>query len=159
MPRMYTVGAENLAIATGDGDVDLIELDAATDKPIALVGWRITVLTEVQEAQEEWARLKIIRGHTTSGSTPTATPTPVPVSPNDAAAGFTAEVYNATIASAGTAVDIDPLAVPVRQGENLILPGGMEYWTSGSSLLVVRLMAALTDAANLSMNFWVAEYP
>lgn len=159
MPRMYTVSAENLAITTGDGDVDLVELDAATDKPIALVGWRITVLTEVQEAQEEWARLKIIRGHTTSGSTPTATPTPAPLSPNDAAAGFTAEVYNATIASAGTAVDLDPLGVQVRAGENLILPGGMEYWTSGSSLLVVRLMAALADAANLSMVFWVIEYP
>ena len=159
MPRVYTVGAENLTITTGDGDVDLVELDAATDKPIALIGWRITVLTEVQEAQEEWARLKIIRGHTTSGSTPTATPTPIPVSPSDAAAGFTAEIYNATIASAGTAVDLDPFGVPVRAGDNLILPGGMEYWTSGSSLLVVRLMAALADVANASLQFWVAEYP
>ena len=29
--------------------------------------------------------------------------------------------------------------------------------TSGSSLLVVRMMAALADAANFSMTFWVRE--
>lgn len=157
MPRTYTVVDENRAYATGDGDVDLLELDAGADLPIELVGLRIHVLTEVQEAAEEWLRLMIIRGHTTS-SNGTAT-TPRPVSPADAAAGFTAEVYGATIASAGTAVNLDAFGVQVRAGAEFILPEGLSYWTSGTSLLVVRLMAAAADALNYDLTAWVREYP
>lgn len=154
---MYTVVDENRALATADGDVDFIELTAASNLPIELVGLKIHVLTEVQEAQEEWLRFKIIRGHTTSGSGTAATPRPV--SPADAAASFTAEVYGATIASAGTAVDLDAFGVQVRAGEQFIMPEGMGYWTSGTSLLVVRLMAAPADALNYSLTAWVREYP
>lgn len=159
MPRMYTVEAENITITTTDGDVDLVELDAAAGKPIRLAGIGIYPLTEVQESQEEWARLRIIRGHTTSGSTPTATPTPRPVSPNDAAAGFTAEIYNATIASAGTAVNLHSFGVQVRAGYEIMFPDGMDFWTSEADLLVLRLMAALADNANVDLTFWVQEFP
>ena len=157
MPRVYTVVDENRAYATADGDVDLLELDAATDLPIELVGLRLHVLSEVQEAQEEWLRLMIIRGHTTSGNG-TAT-TPRPVSPADSAASFAAECYGATIASAGTAVNLDAFGVQVRAGAEFILPEGLSYWTSGASLLVVRLMAAATDALNYDLTAWVKEYP
>lgn len=157
MPRMYTVVDENRAYATSDGDVDILELDAATDLPIELVGLKIHVLTEIQEAQEEWLRFKIIRGHTTSGNGTAATPRPV--SPADAAASFAAEVYGATIASAGTAVDLDAFGVQVRAGMQDIYPEGCSFWTSGSSLLVVRLMAAAADALNYTLSAYVREYP
>jgi len=157
MPRVYTVTDENRAYVTTDGDVDLLELDAATDLPIELIGLKIHVITELQEAQEEWLRFKIIRGHTTSGNGTAATARPV--SPADAAASFAAEVYGATIASAGTAVDLDAFGVQVRAGDQWILPEGLSYWTSGASLLVVRLMAAAADNFNYSMTAWVREYP
>ena len=157
MPRVYTVTDENRAYSTGDGDVDILELDAATDLPIELIGLKIHILTEVQEAQEEWLRFKIIRGHTTGGSG-TAT-TPRPVSPADVAASFVAEVYGATIASAGTAIDLDAFGINVRAGDQWVLPEGMSYWTSGANLLTVRLMAAAADAFNYSMTAWVKEYP
>lgn len=159
MPRVYTVEAENQVIATADVDVDLVELLAADDKPIELFGIGLYVTTEVQEAQEEWARLRVIRGHTTSGSAPVSTPTPRPVNIADAAAGFTAEIYNSTIASAGTAVNLMSFAVNVRAGYEIFLPQGSGFTTSGSELLVVRLLAALADAATINMTFWVTEYP
>ena len=157
MPRMYTVSDENRTYTTTDGDTDFLELDAATDAPIELVGLKIHVLSEVQEAQEEWLRFKIIRGHTTSGNGTAAAE--VPVSPADAAATFASEVYAPTIASAGTAVDLDAFGLPVRAGMNDIYPEGCSFWTSGASLLVVRLMAAAADNFNYSLTAWVREYP
>jgi hypothetical protein len=157
MPRNYTVTAENVSVTTANGDADLLELDAATDLPVELYGIKLYVTSELQEAQEEWLRFKVIRGHTTSGNG-TAT-TPRPVSPADAAAGFAAETYGATIASAGTAVDLDTFAMNVRAGYEIIYPEGSGFWTSGTSLLVVRLMAAPADDVSMNMSFLVREYP
>ena len=115
MPRNYTVSAENVTLTTAGGDADLVELDAATDKPIELYGIGIYITSEVQEAQEEWLRMEVIRGHTTSGSTPSSSPTPRPHSPVDTAAGFAAEIFNTTIASRRHRRD--PVGVRVeRQG-------------------------------------------
>lgn len=155
MGRAYTVSAENQAIAIADGDVDLLELDAATDIPIELYGIGIYPLTEVQEAQEEWLRCQVIRGHTTTGNGTSTTARPV--SPADAAASFTAKIDGATIASAGTAVNLHPLGVQVRAGYETMFPEGSGYCTSGASLLVVRLMAAATDDFNADLMFWVRE--
>src|SRR4030095_13083154 len=104
MQRNYTVEAENVTVTNAGGDADLVELDAATDKPIELYGIGIYVTSEEQDAQEGWLRMRVIRGHTTSGSTPNSTPTPRPVSPADAAAGFTAEIYNTNIPSDGARI-------------------------------------------------------
>lgn len=155
--RMYTITDENRAATNANGDADLFELDAAADKPIELVGIRITILTELQEAQEEWLRCKIIRGHATTGNGTAVTPRPV--SAVDSAAGFAAEVYGATIASAGTAIDLDAFGVPVRAGEYTIYPAGCSFWTSGADLLVCRLMAGPVDDLNYSLTAWIAEYP
>ena len=155
MPRFYTVSAENQAIAIADGDNDLLELDAAAEKPIELVGICIYPLTEIQEAQEEWLRAQVIRGHTTTGNG-TAT-TPRPCDPDDVAASFTAKIDGATIASAGTAVNMHPFGVQVRAGYEIFYPERMGFKTSGASLLVVRLMAAAVDDFNADLCFWVAE--
>lgn len=157
MPRNYTVAAENVTVTNAGGDADLVELDAATDLPIELFGIRLFSTSEVQEAQEEWLRCEVIRGHTTSGNGTAATPRPV--SPADAAASFAAETYGTTIASAGTAVVLDAFAFNVRAGYELLLPEGCGYWTSGASLLVVRLMAGPADDLSLNMTFHVREYP
>jgi len=157
MPRMYTVPIDNGAIATASGDYDIWELDAATDKPIELVGIKLLVTTELQEAQEEWIRISVVRGNTTTGNGSSATP--APVSPGDTAAGFTAKTIGSTPASAGTAVNLDMLPVQVRAGDQILYPGGCSFWTSGSSLLCIRLLAAVVDDMNISGNVWVMEYP
>ena len=159
MPRNYTVSAENVTLTNAGGDADLVELDAAAEKPCALYGIGIYITSEVQEAEEEWLRCQVIRGHTTSGSTPSSSPTPRPVNEADAAAGFTAEIYNTTIASAGTAVNLHSFALNVRAGYEIIYPGGSEISFSGTSLLVVRLMAAPADDVTANLTFWVTEYP
>ena len=151
----YTVSAENQAIAIASGDMDLVELDAASDIPIELYGIGIYPLTEVQEAQEEWLRCAVIRGHTTTGNGTSTTPRSM--SPISAAAGFTAKIAGATIASAGTAVTMHPFGVNVRAGYEVFYPAGSGILTSGTSLIVVRLMAAAADDFNASLCFWVRE--
>ena len=101
--------------------------------------------------------LKVIRGHTTTGNGTTTTPRPC--SPGDAAAAFTAKIYGATIASAGTAVDMHSFGLNVRAGYEIFYPQECGFFTSGTSLLVVRMMAALADAVSVNMTFWVREMP
>lgn len=161
MSRLYTVGGDGLTITAAGTDSDLIELTAATNKPIEITGLGIYVTSEIQEAQEEWIRLKWIRGHTTSGSTPEASPTPRPVNHIDPAAGFTCEIDNTTIASAGTAVDVVPgFAMNVRAGYEIFYPEGHGPWTdAGQGLLVCRMMTTLADDVTMSISCWVNEYP
>ena len=159
MPRKYTVEFEGQTWATADGDIDLIELDAATDKPIAVTGLVIKTTSELAEAQEEWLRIRVIRGHTTSGSTPDVSPTPRPLSPNDTAAGFTCEALNSTIASAGTAINLHSDAFQVRNGYEIWLPPEDWWWTAGADLLVVRGMAAPADDVSINLTAYVLEVP
>lgn len=156
MPRTYTVEFENVAVTAGQ---DFFSLDAATDLPIELVGFEIAQNTEVGDAQEEHLRIRVIRGHTTVGSGGAAA-TPRPVSPGDSAASLTARVNDTTIASAGTAVNLHSTAFNERVGYAWgPVPFGMGFWTSGASLLVVRLLAAPADSLNMSGTATVVEYP
>ena len=160
MPRMYTVGAQGVTITNAGTDTDLVELTAGDDKPIALVGMDLKVTSEIQEAQEEWLALKVIRGHTVSGSTPEVSPTPRPVNHLDPAATFTAEIDNTTIASSGTAVDLAFPALNVRAGYEVFYPEKFEFWTDqAQGLLVVRLMTTVADDLTMNLTFWVLEFP
>jgi hypothetical protein len=156
MPRVYTVEFENVAVTAAQ---DLFSLDAATDKPIELVALELAQNTELGDAAEEQLRFRVIRGHTTVGSGGTA-PTPQPTSPGDTAAGFTARVNDTTIASAGTGVNLLSTSYNVRVGYAWgPVPYGMGFWTSGTSLLVVRLLAAPADSVSMSGTATVVEYP
>lgn len=157
MPRKYSVEFERQTVAAASGDVDLFELDAATDKPLAVTGIILKTTSELQEAQEEWLPLRVIRGHTTSGGGTAATARPM--SANDTAAGFAAEVLGASIASTGTAVNLWSDAFQVRNGFELFLPPEDWLWAAGAELLVVRLMAAVTDDVTMSGTLVVVEYP
>lgn len=157
MPRIYTVEFENYTVATADGDQDLFEFDPGADKPIELIGLELWVTSELQEAQEEWLRLRVIRGHTTVG-TGGANPTPQPTDDNFAAAGFTANTLRTGIASAGTAVNLASMAFNVRAGFERFWPEGCGFKTRGASLLVVRLMAAVADDVTMSGTAYVLEH-
>ena len=151
--RVYTVEFEAVAVTAA---VDFFELDAAAEKPVEVLGLLLSQSSDVADAAEEILRIRVIRGHTTSGSGGTAT-TPRPVNPTDAAAGFACEAVNTTIASAGTAVNLHSDTFNIRAGYQLWLPPGCEWVTSGTSLLVVRLMAAPADSLTMSGTMYVRE--
>lgn len=156
MARMYTVVFENVAVTAAQ---DLLEITPADDKPVRLMGMVLSNLSEVGDAMEEMLRITVVRGHTTSGSGGTA-PTPTPVDPTDTAAGFTAEVNNTTIASAGTAPTLVALGWNERNTP-------YDYWfpderfapkaSQANTTLVVRLAAAPADSVSMSGTFFLLE--
>jgi chitodextrinase len=157
-PRPYSVEFEAQTVATASGDVDLFEFDAAAEKPIELVGLFLAVTSEVTTnvGEDEFLRLRVIRGHTTTGNGTSTTPRPL--KQTDAAAGFVAETNGATIASAGSAVNLHSDAFNVRTGFQFWWPEGWGPDTSGASLLVVRLMAAVADDVTMSGTAYILEY-
>lgn len=154
MSRRYAVTFEGVAVSA---QVDFFEITPADDKPVRILGLLLSQSSDVGDAAEEILRLKVIRGHSTSGSGGSAA-TPVPLSPADTAAGFTCETNNTTIASAGTAVDLLADAFNIRSGYAM-------WWTpetapvvgQGNVSAVVRLMAAPADALTMSGTLYVEE--
>ncbi len=156
MGSIYTVEFEAAAIAALSGDYDLFEFTPADDRPIELVGLHLYVTSELGDAQDEWLRLRIIRGHTTSGGG-TAT-TPRPVNPRAAAAGFTAETVGATIATLGTPINVWSGAMNVRAGFEMWFPDGCgPRADQADTTMVVRLMAAVADDVTMSGTAFVLE--
>lgn len=153
MGRIYTVEFEDVTVSA---QVDFFEILPATQKPCKLHAVFISQNTELGDAAEEQLRIRIIRGHTTSGSGGAA-PTPVPLNSADAAAGFAAETNNTTIASAGTAVNLHSESFNVRAGYQLIFTPEMRPVVKNAETLVVRLMAAPADALDLSGTIYVEE--
>lgn len=156
--REYTVTFENVSVSASQ---DLFELTPADDKPIKIAGiWLDNVggTADAGDAQEEMLRLLVRRGHTTSGSGGTA-PTPQKLgSSADSAAGFTAEVNNTTIASAGTTADLIGFGwnvrVPLREMfPDELMPGASQADTT----IVVRLLSTPADAISVSGTLFVVE--
>jgi hypothetical protein len=158
MPRPYTVEFENVTWTNAQGDIDIFSIDPATDKPVALTGFVIKATSEVAEAQEEWLRIRVIRGHTTVGSGGAAA-TARPDSPIDTAFGGSARTNDTTIASAGTAVNLWSDAFQVRVGMEVFWTPEHYKWTSGADFIVVRLMAAVTDDVIANGTLELIEYP
>ena len=159
MPRLYTVEFEEVTWTNAQGDIDIFSLDAGADLPIELVEVHLSQRSDLGDANEEGLRLRFIRGHTTVGSGGVAA-TARPASAADSASGATVRTNDTTIASAGTAVNLwsDDWNIhgPFDWGPR---PQGMGFWTSGTSLLVVRLLAAVTDDVIASGTCSYFEYP
>lgn len=152
--RIYTIEFEGTAVTA---QVDFFELTPADDKPIEIVGLFLSQSSDTGDAASEILRYRVIRGHTTSGSGGSA-PTPRPLNRSDAAAGFTAETLNTTIASAGTTHNLHSGCFNIAVGENLWLPEGCEWEASqADTTLVVRLMAAPADSLTMSGTLYVRE--
>lgn len=154
--RVYTVVFAAVSVSAAQ---DLFEITPADDKPVEVVGLMLSQVgnSDVGDAQEETLRFSIIRGHTTGGSGGTA-PTPRPVKRTDAAAGFTAEVNNTTIASVGTTVVLHEDGFNVRAGYiNWWPPETEPDATQGDTTLLVRLNTAPADAITLSGTLYVRE--
>jgi hypothetical protein len=155
--RIYTVTFENVSIAASQ---DFFEITPADDKPVMVLGWEIDNVggtADAGDAQEEFWRLLLRRGHTVSGSGGTA-PTPTPVVSTDAASGFTAEVNNTTIANTGTTKDVWTGGLNVRiPGPLFLIPEVMPIVSQADTTLVLRLLSTPADAVLCSGTLWVAE--
>jgi hypothetical protein len=95
--RMYACCFENVVVTAAQ---DFFDIAPADDKPVVLHGCWLSQSTEVGDAQEEFLRIKIIRGFATVGSG-VGTFTPVPLNSIDAAAGFTCRINDTTPAVVG----------------------------------------------------------
>lgn len=155
MGRVYTVEFEGVSVSA---QVDFFEIAPADDKPCKILGLFLSQSSDVGDAAEEILRIRVIRGHSTTGSGG-ATATPVPLDPVDTAAGFVAETNNTTIASAGTGVNLLSHAFNIRSGLELWFPPEAQAEVSQANgvLLVVRLMAAPADALTMSGTLFVEE--
>ncbi len=155
--RVYTVVFTDVAVAAAQ---DLFEITPADDKPVALVGLFISNVggtSDAADAQEELLQLDVIRGFTASGSGGSA-PTPRPLSPNDAAAGFTAEVNNTTVANTGTTNTLHSDGFNIRVGCQLWWPPEARPMAGqGNTTIVVRLTDAPADSVQMSGTLYVME--
>jgi hypothetical protein len=152
------VAFEGQTVANASGDYDLFEVSPADDRPVALVALTLVVTSELAEAQEEWLRIAIIRGHSTGGNGSATTARPV--NPTGAASGFAAETLATTPASAGTGVTLLADGFNVRNGYSFgPLPLNFGFGCSqAQTTIVVRLMAAVVDDVTMSGTLWVAEW-
>ena len=155
MPRVYTAEFENVAVTAA---VDFFEFDPGAERPIELVGLFISQHTEVATnvGRDEFVRMRIIRGHTTSGSGGSAV-TPRQLDEFDPAPGFACEANNTTIASAGTAINLHSEAWNVRTGFGQWWPAECGPRAAGANLLVVRLLAAVSESISFSATAYVRE--
>lgn len=157
--RIYTVTFENVSVSAAQ---DLFEIQPADDKVCYFLGFSLSNVggtADAGDAQEELLRLNVrrIAATATSGSGGTA-PTPRLIAPSGAAAGFTAEVNNTTVAtSSGTIEDIH------CDGWNVRVPYRYEWQPEcrpafiQSVFGVVRLVAAPADAVSVSGTLYVGE--
>lgn len=132
-------GAElNLSTAITT-QVDIFEILAAANKPIALLGFSLFQTSEVGDAQEEQLELvlKYVTGAPTSGSGG-GTSTFRPKAPNDGAAGATIETGNTTKLSGGTAVQWARFSWNVR-GELTYVPFGKPFVCAPDEHVVLEL--------------------
>lgn len=153
---MYTVRFRAQSFTTANGDYDFFELTPADDRPIELCGLLISTKSELGDAQEEQIEWGVVTDNATTGNG-TAT-TPNPVSPRNAAAGFTAETVASTPASTGTTVEMISDDFNIRSGLQLVLPEDYRPCVDQADVMMcVRLFAALADDATLTGTAWVRE--
>lgn len=161
MPRIYRVPYTGTITAAG-GDTDLLSIQPADDKPIALVGMRLGQSSEVGDSQEESVRLTARRlaATVTIGSGGSSV-TPVANDSADAAAGFTARCNDTTVATTSGANTIaEEIGWNVRASPT-------EFWWPEPDLqlkakqgeaLVVRLESTLADDLTGEFVFFIAEF-
>jgi hypothetical protein len=151
--RMYTISISG--VASPAAAFDFVEISPAANKLVRLRRIRIAQTSEATTEEEQLA-LTVIRGHTTSGSGGDTTPDGGPLSPSEAAAGYTAETMNTTIASAGTGVNLVEDAWNTRAGYDMAFAPEEAPECINGVLLVIR-SAAPADAITIRATVWVEE--
>lgn len=163
--RAYTVEFENATIAAASGDYDLFEIAPASNKIIVIEGIELVTTSELQEAQEEWLRIRGIFLPTTFTTGNGTATTPRPLAQNDAACGAAVETVATTVATtSGTALNLLSTAFQVRAGYKEWFPPDKEIvvardGSNNATAFVLRLMAAVADDVSMSGTMWIRELP
>ena len=160
MGRIYTVSYQGTITAAG-GDVDLLEILPADDRPVKLRGFLLSQISEVADAAEEGLRVSVLRlpATVTSGSGGSAV-TPAPMDSADAAAGAACECNNTTVATTnGTAVTLAEIGWNNRNSP-------YDFWYPDANFcpkakqgeaLLVRLQTTLADDMAGCFTFFLEE--
>lgn len=154
MARTYAVSFNAVSVSAAQ---DLFEITPADDKPVKILGLVIGQYSDVGDASAENLSVKVSRGWGTSGSGGSA-PTPSPVGQADAAAGFTAETNNTTVASTGTEVVLFSDVWNTQAGYQMWFPEGAQPGCSQATgaILTVRITAP-ADAVTANGTLFVSE--
>ena len=162
MGLLYTAEFDVTVTAAG-GDTTLWEIDPAADKPVRVLGLSFNATSEVQEAQEEWLRCKIIRyigGTFTSSNGSAVTPRPMDELNTVSFAGAV-EANGTTIASStGTTQNLEAFGFNVRAGYGPIFyPPNLQHIAYGvaQSALVINMLNTLADDITLVSTLWLEE--
>ena len=161
MARQYSVSFENVAITAVQ---DLFNLAPAADKPIRILGFTLSNVAGTGfagDAKEDLLRISIRRfAATVTNGTGGTAPTPTLKDPNDAAAGFTARVNDATTRATTTGSNVLYMA----DGWNTRVPYAMWFTpetqpeAAGSATrLIVGLDLAPSASVNVSGTIYVEE--
>lgn len=154
--RIYSVNFENVAVTAAQ---DLFDIAPATNKIIVLHGCWISQNNRKADAQEEFLRIKIIRGLATVGSSGGVF-TPVPKQAADAAAGCTARINDTTVAvvGAGTTEVLWAETFNDRAGWVwLPTPENRLICTAASTRIVITMPSTPTASMNMSGTLLLEE--
>lgn len=153
--RIYTVAWDTPTAVSAK--IDVFEIAPADDKPVLIHELKMWQTTELGDAAEEIIGVQFLRGYTTSGSVG-GTSTAARRMAGDAAASFTHECRNTTLASTGTpdVVEADGWNVRVPYIWTPA-PEDRPFCSEAQSRLVVRLMAAPADALTMYATLKVEE--
>lgn len=158
MGRKYTVSFSG-TLANASGDIDILELLPADDKPVKLKGFVLSQISEVADAAEEGLRISVIRlPATVTGGNGTAT-TPTPTDSADTAAGVAAETNGATVATtSGSAVTVAELGWNIRNSPfDFWFPDGFEPKVKQGEGLVVRMQTTAADDITGQFTAFIEE--
>lgn len=140
---------------TGNANVDLLEINVASTKPLLILGYDIQQTSDVGDAAEEILALTLKTGATTSGSGGSAS-TPVNLDRSGGAASFTAEQANTTKASAGTIVTVLTLGWNIRMPDRVIFTQEQQILLPAAARLTLELPAA-TDSLTITGQLYCWE--
>lgn len=152
MSGIYTLQFNSVAATAVQ---DLFEVTASSTKPLVLLAFNISQLTELGDAAEEQLLVRIRSGQTTSGNGTAYTP--VPVDSSIAAASFTAKTNGTTQASAGTIVTHSVYAWNVRMPLIEIFTQEQQLIMSAGRRFTLELAGAPADSITINGTMWVQE--
>lgn len=153
MPRAYSVPFTAVAITAAQ---DVWEITPADDKPITVLGLVLGQYTDVGDAASENLSVKISRGWGTSGSGG-STPTPTPLDGIDTGAGFTTEMNNTTLASAGTEVVLFSDVWNTQAGYQMWFPEGVQPRCSQAQTMLTVRITAPADSITANGTLFLLE--
>lgn len=154
--QAYCIDIASTAVTTA---VDLVEIQPADDRPVAIAAIFLHQTTDFGDAQDEVLTLQVIRGFTTSGSGGNTGVTPRPLLRSGAAAGMAVETMNTTVANTGTSHTL------LTDGWNVRVPylfqpiddAFMPQAGQGDTTIVVRLTSTPADSITIRGSVWVVE--